>query len=396
MYAIALKMLFGDRGKYIAMIVGITFASLIMTQQPSILVGLLSRTYSFVGDVGLPDIWVMDPGVQFVEEHKPLRDVDLSRVRGVAGVEWAAPMFKNIVQAKLPDGNTKSLDLTGLDDATLIGAPSRILEGSLLDLRRADAVLVSEEAANTQLRVRIDHGVKFNPMRPISEENTRPLAVGDVIEINDKRAVVAGLIKTTRNFVLQPQVYTTYSRAVSYAPPNRRQLTYVLVKAKPGTDIAALTQRISEQTGLAAYTNEAFKQRNLDYWMKNTGIPINFGISVFLGFIVGAAIVGQTFATFVNENIKQYAALKSMGLRNGVLARMVVLQAAVVGIIGYGIGVGFTTLFGMQFHDSVLAFRMPPILLVFAGGGVLAIVTIAALFAVRRVIKIDPAVVFRT
>lgn len=202
MYSIALKMLFGDRGKYIAMIVGITFASLIMTQQPSILVGLLSRTYSFVSDVSLPDIWVMDPGVQFVEEHKPIRDVDLGRVRGVAGVEWAAPMFKNIVQAKLPDGNTKSLDLTGLDDATLVGAPNRILEGSLLDLRRTDAILVSQEAANTQLRVKEKDG------------SDRPLRVGDVIEINDKRAVVAGLIKTTRNFVLQPQVYTTYSRAV--------------------------------------------------------------------------------------------------------------------------------------------------------------------------------------
>jgi putative ABC transport system permease protein len=383
MYSIALKMLFGDRGKYIAMIVGITFASLIMTQQPSILVGLLARTYSFVGDVGLPDIWVMDPGVQFVEEHKPLRDVDLSRVRGVAGIEWAAPMFKNIVQAKLPDGNTKSLDLTGLDDATLIGAPSRILEGSLLDLRRADAVLVSQEAANTQLRVKTPDG------------GDRALKMGDTLEINDKRAVVVGMIKTTRNFVLQPQVYTTYSRAISYAPPDRRQLTYILVKAKAGQDFKSLTQDITKQTGLAAYTQDEFEQVNLDYWMKSTGIPINFGISVFLGFIVGAAIVGQTFFTFVNENIKQYAALKSMGLRNGILARMVMLQAIVVGIVGYGIGVGLTSLFGLKFNDSILAFKMPPILLVFAGCGVLAIITIAALFAVRKVIKIDPAVVFR-
>jgi len=383
MYSIALKMLFGDRGKYIAMIVGITFASLIMTQQPSILVGLLSRTYSFVGDVGLPDIWVMDPGVQFVEEHKPLRDVDLARVRGVPGIEWAAPLYKGIVMAKLPDGNTKSLDLTGLDDATLIGAPSRILEGSLLDLRRADAVLVSREAANTQLRVKTATG-------------TRPLETGDVIEINDRRAVVAGMIKTTRNFVLQPQVYTTYTRAVSYAPPNRRQLTYILVKAKAGQSLSALTDDITKQTGLAAYTQDGFEKLNLDYWMKNTGIPINFGISVFLGFVVGAAIVGQTFLTFVNENLKHYAALKSMGLRNSILVRMVVLQAAVVGIIGYGIGVGITALFGLQVTDSVLAFRMPPILLVFAGVGVLAIVTIAALFSVRKVIRVDPAVVFRT
>lgn len=384
MYRIALKMLFGDRGKYLAMVVGVTFAALIMTQQPAIFVGLLSRTYSFVGDVSQPDIWVMDPGVQFVEEHKPLREVDLSLVRGVEGVEWAVPMYKQLIICKLPDGNTKSIDLTGLDDATLIGAPSQILQGSLLDLRRADAIMISAEAAKTQLRVKTPQG------------GTRPLAVGDVIEINDKRAIIVGLIKTTRNFVLQPQAYTTYSRALSYAPPNRRQLTYVLVKAKPGQDHAALARRIESRTQLAAYTGEEFKRLNLDYWMKNTGIPINFGISVALGFLVGAAIAGQTFSSFVNENAKHYAALKSMGLRNGVLARMVMLQAATVGVIGYGIGVGITAIFGLQVYDSILAFRMPPVLMLFAGLGVLMIVLVTALISIRKVIRIDPAVVFRS
>lgn len=383
MYFISLKMLFGDRGKYIAMIVGVTFAALIMTQQPAILVGLLSRTYSFVGDVSEPDIWVMDAGIQFVEENKPLRDVELGKVRGIEGVAWAVPLFKNMVVAKLPDGNTRSVDITGLDDATFVGAPSRILEGKLTDLRLADAILVSDEAAKTQLQVK-------NP-----DGSMRPLLTGDVVEINDKRAVVVGKIKTTRNFVLQPQVYTTYSRAVFYTPATRKHLSYILVKAKEGENLDILSKRIEDTTGLAAYTREAFEQRNLDYWMKSTGIPINFGISVALGFLVGAAIVGQTFFTFVNENTKHYAALKSMGVRNGVLARMVVLQALVVGAIGYGIGVGITSIFGMKFNDSILAFRMPPILLVFAGFGVLAIVTISALFAIRKVIKIDPAVVFR-
>jgi putative ABC transport system permease protein len=383
MYIIALKMLFGDRGKYIAMVVGVTFAALIMTQQPSILVGLLARTYSFVGDVSEPDIWVMDAGVQFVEDASPMRGVELGRVRGIEGVAWATPLFKNMMRTKLPDGNTKTVDMTGLDDATLVGAPSRILEGSLQDLRIADAVLVSDEAAKTQLRVKTTDG------------ESRPLIVGDILEINDKRAVIVGKIKTTRNFVLAPQVYTTYSRAISYYPPNLRHLSYILVKAKEGVSPTELAKKIAGETGLAAHTQADFEQINLDYWLKNTGIPINFGISVALGFFVGAAIVGQTFFTFVNENVKHYAALKSMGLRNGILARMVVLQALVVGLIGYGIGVGLTSMFGMKFNDSILAFRMPPILLVFAGVGVLSIVTISALFAIRKVIKIDPAIVFR-
>lgn len=383
MYLIALQMLFGDRGKYIAMVVGITFAALIMTQQPSIFVGLLSRTYSYIGDMPAVDIWVMDPGVQYIEEHKPLRDTDLARVRGVDGVEWAAPLFVNFMTVKLPDGATKTIQLTGLDDATLVGAPPRMVEGSLNDLRRADGVIVGDEAARTHLRV------------TLPDSRDRPLMVGDALEINDRRAVVVGKAKTTRSFVLQPQVFTTYSRAQQFAPPNRRQLTYVLVKAKAGVDQKKLTRDIANATQLAAYTSQEFKDLTLKYWMTNTGIPINFGISVMLGFIVGAAVAGQAFFNFVRENVKQYAALKAMGLSTGILVRMVMLQAAIVGLIGYGIGVGLTTLFGLKVQDSVLAFKMHPLILLFAAGGVALIVTASALFAIRYVVKTDPAIVFR-
>ena len=376
-------MLFGDRGKYLTMVVGVTFAALIMTQQPAIFVGRLTRTYSFIHDTSLPDIWVMDTGVQFVEEHKPIQDTALWRIKGISGVEWAVPLYKNLMRARLPDGSTKTIDVTGLDDATLVGAPHKIIEGKLSDFRRKDAIFVDKEAAQNRLRVKV------------SETETRPLQMGDTLEINDQRAIVTGIVKSTRNFVLQPQIYTTYSQAARFSPPGRRQLTYVLVKAKDSVDPKELVSKIQAVTRLKAYTSDDFKTVNLRYWMDNTGIPINFGISVLLGFIVGAAIVGQTFFNFVQENLKHYAALKAMGLKDSTLAKMVMLQAIVVGSIGYGIGVALTTLFGMKVHDSVLAFRMPPSLLIFAGIGVLLIISVSALVGIRRVIKVDPSIVFR-
>lgn len=383
MYIIALQMLFGDKGKYLAMIVGISFAALVMTQQPGIFVGLMSRTYSFVKDVSLPDIWVMDPGVQFVEEHKPIRDVDLWRVRGINGVEWAVPLFKNLMRTKLPDGRTKTIDMTGIDDATLLGAPHKIIAGDLSDFKRNDAVFVDQEAARTHLKVYLPNN------------QTRPLRMGDVLEINDRRAVIAGFVKVSRNFVLQPQVYTTYSRALKYAPPARRYLTYILVKVKSGQDPQALCQKISSTTQLAAYTADQFKSISLNYWMRSTGIPINFGISILLGFIVGASIAGQTFYNFVQENLKHYASLKAMGVKNKVLARMVALQAVVVGLVGYGIGVGLTAIFGMLVHDTVLAFLLSPPLLLFAGVGILLIVILSAALGLHRVINVDPSIIFR-
>jgi putative ABC transport system permease protein len=384
MTAIALHMLFGDRGKFFAMVVGLTFAALIMTQQPSIFLGLMTRTYASIQDVPIADVWVMDPGVQYIEESKPMRDTDLIRVRGVTGVAWAVPVHKSIINARLPDGTTKAINLTGLDDATLIGGPPRILEGELGDLRRADAIIVDREAAEDHLRWRGTDG------------RERPLAVGDEIEVNDRRALVVGIGESSRDFVLVPKAFTTYSRAMAYAPPQRRQLTYILVKARDGVDPAGLARLIEAKTDLRALTGWEFRWETLRYWLENTGIPINFGTSVTLGFLVGAAIAGQSFFNFVRDNLAHYAVLKAMGLRAGVLVRMVLVQALVVGAIGYGIGVGISALFGTLMRGTVLAFFMPSELLLLSSAGVLTIVALSALLGIRQVLRLDPAVVFRS
>ncbi|MGZ5000763.1 MAG: FtsX-like permease family protein, partial [Methylomonas sp.] len=223
-----------------------------------------------------------------------------------------------------------------------------------------------------------------------------PLKIDDTLELNDHRAIVVGISKVTRTFQAQPVLYTTYSRATIYAPRERKLLSFVLVKAKPDQDLATLTRRIHDITGLAAYTQDEFKTLTFNYFMKNTGIPINFGISVVLGFIVGAAIAGQTFYSFTLENIRQFGVLKAMGTSNRTLLRMILLQATLVGSIGYGLGVGLTSLFGYAMRNTILAFKFPWQLLIFSGAGVTAICVFAALLSIRQVIKLEPAIVFRS
>ncbi len=382
---IAIKMLMGDKGKYIGIVMGLTFASLIMTQQPAIFIGILARTYSFISDVGLPDIWVMDEKVQFVDDIKPLQDTELYRVRGVSGIEWAMPMYKGMLKARMADGTFQTCNVIGLDDTTLIGAPPVLLDGKLADLRRSDGVIVDVDGATEKLA-----------KPPLVAGGKRiPLKVGDNLELNDHRAFVVGIAKVTRTFQSQPVIYTTYSRAKSYAPKERKLLSFVLVKAKPGQDLHELTKRIRADTGLAAYTQQEFMDMTYNYFIKNTGIPINFGISVLLGFIVGAAIAGQTFYNFTLENLRQFGVLKAMGTSNWTLLRMILLQAVLVGIIGYGMGVGLTALFGYLMRHSILAFKFPWQLLVFSGVGVSLICMLAAFISILKVIRLEPAIVFK-
>ncbi len=385
MYSIALKMLIGDRGKYLGIIMGLTFASLLITQQSSIFTGLMTRTYGAITDLSQPDIWVMDPKVQFIDDVKPLQDTELFRIRSVEGVEWAVPLYKGLLKTRLEDGNYQICNVFGLDDATLIGGPPYMLEGKLSDLRRQDAVIVNDVGARTRLA---------KPSK-VPGGKPEPLKIGDTLEINDRRAVVVGICRVSRTFQSQPVIFTTYSRATTFAPKERKLLSFVLVKAKEGENLKKLAARIRERTDLAAYTAQEFKDLTYNYFVKNTGIPINFGIAVGLGFVIGTAIAGQTFYNFTLENIRYFGTLKAMGATNGILLRMILLQALVVGALGYGLGVGGASLFGYLLGGTELAFRLTKDLLIFSGGAICLIIVFSALISIRKVMKLEPAIVFK-
>jgi putative ABC transport system permease protein len=380
---VALKMLVGDRGKYIAIILGIVFASMLMTQQMAVFVGLMARTFSFVSDLGQPDIWVMDPKVQYIDDIKPLQDTELYRVRGVEGVQWAVPLYKGIMKARLPDGTFQTCNVIGIDDATLIGGPPIMVQGKLEDLRQSQGIIVDDVGAQGKLAKHLPDG------------RTIPLQIGDTLELNDNRAIVVGICKVTRTFQSQPVIYTTYSRATTFAPRERKLLSFILAKAQPGQDQQQLCDRIQRVTGLGAHRRDDFKWLTVMYFMKNTGIPINIGVGVMMSFLVGTAIAGLTFYNFTMENLKHFGTLKAMGASNGMLLRMIILQSILVGSVGYGLGVGAAALFGYASQHTEVAFLLLWQALAISAGAVVIICVLAAVISIRQVMKLEPAIVFK-
>lgn len=382
---IALKMLIGDRAKFIGIVIGLTFASLLITQQSAIFAGVMTRTFSFLSDVGLPDIWVVDPQVKFIDDIRPMQDTEILRVRGVEGVQWALPLFKGNLAVRRTDGTYQSCIVIGLDDATLMGGPPFMVAGKLSDLRRYGGVIVDDVGAAGKLAQKMPDGTKV------------PLKVGDEMEINDNWSTVVGICKVTQTFQANPVIYTTYSSATSFAPSQRLLLSFVTVKAKPGQDMRALCKRIEMATHLRAYTRNEFKWVTFLYYLKYTGMPVNFLTAVGLGFLVGVAISGQTFYNFTLDNLRYFGTLKAMGARNGMLLRMILLQAMVVGGIGWGLGVGAASAWGMFIGGRTqLAFRLPWHLLVASAIAVLVICLGSAALSIRKVMRLEPAVVFRS
>jgi putative ABC transport system permease protein len=386
MNMVAIKMLVGDRGKYIGIITGITFASLLITQQLSIFTGLMARTYGFITDTGQADIWVMDDKVKFIDDITPMQDTELYRVRSVEGVSWAVPLYKGMLRARLSNGNFQTCNVIGLDDSTLMGGPPKMIEGRLEDLRRSEGVIIDAVGAHGKLA------------KPSGDPNIppEPVKVGDTLELNDHRAVVVGICEVSRTFQSQPMIYTTYSRATLFAPQERKLLSFILAGKSSVEDAESLCDRIEAQTGLMALSSGEFKQKTYDYFIENTGIPINFGIAVVLGFFVGTAIAGQTFFQFTHDNERYFGALKAMGATNFMLLKMILLQAMVVGVVGYGLGVGAASFIGYMSSGSELAFLMPPVLLLFTSVAVLVICLFSALISIIKVMRLEPAIVFKT
>ena len=371
MLRIALLMLFRDKAKYIMLISGLTFCSLLMSQQAGVFCGIMMWTTATLRNISSP-VWVVDAKVEQVNEVIPLRDIDVQRVRSLPGVAWAVPLFWGIVQARLPDGSFQAVQLTGLDSSSFTGRPAVMIEGRIEDLRLPNSVIVDQVALEKLERK------------------------GTTFEINDQEARIVGICKTERSFLGQPYVYTTYERALQYMPTQRKMLAYVLAEPKPGVSPQEVVKQVNALPGLRAFDHQTFFRDTMIWYIKNTGIPVSFGTVVLMGIIVGIAIAGQTFYLFVHDNLRYLAALKAMGAGTAKLVSMVLLQAFSTGFIGYGLGLGLVSIFGNAvLRNGTPPFYMPWQVPVFVGVVIALICCFSAAIGVAKVARLEAAMVFK-
>ncbi|SKA30179.1 putative ABC transport system permease protein [Enhydrobacter aerosaccus] len=383
MFRLALTMLINERGKYLGIIAALSFTALMMAQQPAIFLGMLSRATALIDDIPSVDLWVMDPNVQYSDDSKPLQDAQLYRVKGIAGVEWAVPFFSGSIQARLPDGNFRNCIFYGIDDATFIGGPAKMVEGRITDLRLSDGVIVDAVSARGVLA------------QTATGEQRAPLGVGSTMELNDLRASIVGLHGGAPNVQSQPIIYTTYNRVKFFKSSDRKLLSFILVKLQPGVDAAKVVHDIRRYTGLAAYTKAEFSAMSSNYFLFRTGIFLNFGTSALISFLIGGSIAAQTFYNFTLDHLRYFGVLKAMGASSRLLFAMIALQMLSAGAIGFGVGIGVVTFFGVVVQGNTIAFNLNYWIV---GGAAFAILLLSlgtAVLSSRPVRRLEPAAVFR-
>jgi putative ABC transport system permease protein len=376
---VALRMLTGDTAKYFGLIFAIAFCTFLLENQASIFANIMRRTASQMLDVTDAQVWVMDPQTEYWEQTKPLKDTDLTRVRSVPGVEWAVRLFKGTPVARTLNGKFAAAFVIGLDDATLAGVPRRMFMGTWERLREPDSVIVD----------RAGYILLFPG---------EPFELGRTVEMNDHKVTIVGISEAAAPFVSLPVMHARYSEAVNFLGRERTQLSFIIARPSAGVAPETLTERIGTQTGLRARTTNEFMWDSIWYYMRNTGIPINFGITIGVALLVGTVVAGQTFYLFTLENLKQFGALKAIGVTNLRLIGMILLQAFTAGSLGFAIGTGLAATFfevtGRQIATRGIFLMWQSVGL--TGAAVLLVVAIASLLSIRRVLVLEPASVFRT
>jgi putative ABC transport system permease protein len=368
----------GDRQKFVGLIFGIAFSTLLMTQQLTIFISLIDRGASAVYNVASADLWVMDPASRTPDINYPMPSTALDRVRSVPGVDWAAPYFQSGVSIRTGQGDLERATLVGVDDSSLIGLPPKMIQGDARSLYEPDAIFIDEVGAKKLF------GPDVDPM-------------GRILEINDIRAVIRGVTDPLPSFTAQVALHTRYANALGFVPGTRNRLNFVVARAAPGQQPEDVAKQIEGQTGLKVRTRDQFAADSRNFIVENTGIPANFGITVMLGVIVGVAIVGLTLSLFIRDNIKQFGSLKAIGVTNAKIRLMVAAQAGLVGFIGYGVGTLMAVLFISlnesrdDFKGFYTPWQIPPLVAV----AIFIMLMLTGLLALRTVLKTEPASVFR-
>ena len=372
---LAYKLLVNDRAKFTALLVGITFAVFLMVQMLSMFAGILGRSSATVLNIGA-SMWVMDPAVQTVQNSIGMPDYVLDAVRSIQGVAFAVPFYSGGGLVKLSDGTYQSVTVIGLDDTTLFGRPA-LLEGRIEDLYGENAFVVLKDPEYRKLR--------------------RP-AVGTEFQINDHRGVVVGLAKAASAGLFGvPTLYTTYSRVLQYLPTPRFTISYVLVEPKSVADVPRIQQEV-RALGYLALTKEEFIDRISNFYKFQTGVGTNILIMTVMSFIVGLSVSGQTFYTFVLENLDRFGALKAIGTKSRDLILMILFQASFTALTGYGLGVGLCALLitaaklRLPSYASTITYWNLAVAFVM----VLIIAAVSSYMGVRKVLRIEPFDIFRS
>ncbi len=371
-FRLSWRNLFHDRLRFIATVIGIVFSIVLVTVQMGLFLGF-DRMVTTMIDHSPADLWIVPRDTKSFEDSSLVDERERFRALSVAGVAEALPIIVGFAQWRLPSGGTTPVFIIGSDTRADGLHPWNLVEGSLADLAVPGAVAIDQSY--------------------FGRLGTEGL--GASAEIRNQKVKVTAVTKGIRAFTTTPYVFTSLDQARTYVgtPPNKA--TYYLVRLAPDADIENVRSRL--RTALSeseVLTPGEFRSRSRSFWLFGTGAGAALFAGALLGMIVGTVIVAQTLYASTKDHLTEFATLRAIGASSRYIHKVIICQALLSAIIGFCIAAGVGSIIVDATAESALPILMPPLMT-----GALFLLTVAmcvlsATFAIVKVIRIDPAVVF--
>jgi putative ABC transport system permease protein len=375
MWTLARKLLLHDRLRFAVAIAGVSVSVMLVLVQVGLYFGFMD-TASAVIDASTADLWVGKAGSESFEFAAPFDERAYYKIASVPGVQRAERVLINFAQAKLPTGGDLGVQIVGVEHVPgqpPLLAPWNVIAGDAKRLPEAGAIAVDE---TEYAKLEIDQ-------------------VGTQTEISGVYARVVAMTSGIRSFTTSPIVFTDLRSARSYLRGlGDDAVTYVLVKTDPGM-VEQVKRAINELPHLAAYTTSEMSQRTRTYWSTRTGVGAGFFTTAVLGIIVGFVVVGQILYSGTLQYIREYGTLKAMGAKNSMVVRVILSQAMISAALGFVIGSALAVVMQWAMAHANLSVALFPGLYVATLIITILMCSLASLLSIVKVLRLDPASVFK-
>jgi putative ABC transport system permease protein len=369
---LAFRNLFHDRVRLAVTLIGILFSIVLVAVQLGLYLGARGMIISMI-DKADGDLWIMAYGTKNFEEAQPIR----ARQRYVAlanpDVERAVPLVTSFTDWRKPTGGSTLVVVVGADAEDGGLKPWNVVEGDVSGLGARDAVMVDK----TYLE---ELGIN---------------GVGDTAQVGASRVRVSGLTDGIRSFTVTPFVFTTLNRARQLADMSSDDITYVLAKVRPGADVEKVRDELRTQLpDSEVLTRAEFRSRSLAHWLFATGAGVALLGGAILGLIVGTVIVAQTLYSSTKDHLAEFATLRALGSSKSYINKVILMQAGLSALIGYGLGMTIALTIVMLSEHTALPIVMSPGLAALLLALTFVMCAVSALSAIGKVVRIDPVMVF--
>ncbi|HEX2691971.1 MAG TPA: ABC transporter permease [Kofleriaceae bacterium] len=376
MWTLARKLLLHDRLRFAVAIAGVSVSVMLVLVQVGLYFGFMDTASSII-DASHADIWVGKKSNESFEFATPFDERAFYKVASVPGVAHAERVLMNFAQCKLADGGDLGVQVVGIETTPghhPLLAPWNVIAGDAHRLAEPGAIVLDR---SEYPKLRIDR-------------------VGHRTEIAGVRAEVVAMTSGIRSFTTSPIVFTDLRTARSYLPQlGDEPVTYVLVEVEPGVAVADVQARINALPHLAAYTTAQMSERTRTYWSTRTGVGAGFFTTAVLGIIVGFVVVGQILYSGTLQYIREYGTLKAMGAKNTAVVRVILSQAMISAALGFAVGAPLAMAMRAAMKGANLTVALTPELYTATAAITAVMCAFAALLSIVKVLRLDPASVFK-